>query len=49
MGGAVFLWFATTFDYLASDIFLKEVRVFSFTLTPSAGIHLGLLLARSRE
>jgi len=49
MGGAVFLWFATTFDYLTSDIFLKEVRVFSFTLTPSAGIHLGLLLARSRE
>ncbi len=49
MGGAVFLWFATTFDYLTSDIFLKEVRVFSFTLTPSAGIHLGLLLTRSRE
>lgn len=49
MGSAVFLWFATTFDYLTSDIFLKEVRVFSFTLTPSAGIHLGLLLARSRE
>ncbi len=49
MGGAVFLWFATTFDYLTSEIFLKEVRVFSFTLTPSAGIHLGLLLTRSRE
>jgi len=49
MGGAVFLWFATTFDYLTSDIFLKEVRVFSFTLTPSAGIHLGLLLTRSHE
>ncbi len=49
MGGAVFLWFATTFDYLASDVFLKEVRVFAFTLAPSAGIHLALLLTRSRE
>ncbi|MFQ5815927.1 MAG: ATP-binding protein [Candidatus Hydrothermarchaeaceae archaeon] len=49
MGSTVFLWFATTFDYMTTDIFLKDVRVFSFTLTPSAGIHLGLLLARGPD
>ncbi|MFQ5851604.1 MAG: ATP-binding protein [Candidatus Binatia bacterium] len=48
MVSLVFFWFATTFDFLTTNILPKEVRAFSFTLTPSAGIHLGLLLARGR-
>jgi signal transduction histidine kinase len=45
---AVFVWFATTFDFMASSVFPKEMRIFAFTLTPSAGIHLGLLLRHGR-
>lgn len=45
---AVFVWFATTFDFMTSSVLPKEMRIFGFTLTPSAGIHLGLLLKHGR-
>lgn len=48
MVSMVFVWFLTTIDFVTSAILPKELRIFAFTLTPSAGIHLGLLLATSR-
>lgn len=48
MVSAIFLWFTTTFDFMTTQVLPKEVRVFAFTLTPSAGIHLGLLLTKGR-
>lgn len=47
MVSAIFVWFTSTFDFLTDGIFPKELRIFAFTLTPSAGIHLGLLLTES--
>ena len=46
MVSAIFLWFTTTFDFTTAQLLPKEVRIFAFTITPSAGIHLGLLLTR---
>ena len=40
----VFVWFQTTFDFLTDGILPKEVRIFALALTPSAAIHLALLL-----
>lgn len=40
----VFVWFATTFDFMTTSILPREMRILAFTLTPSAGIHLGLAL-----
>lgn len=48
MVSAIFLWFTSTFDFLTGGILPKEVRVFAFTLTPTVGIHLGLLLGGFR-
>ncbi|MGH7817099.1 MAG: hypothetical protein ACREOR_06895, partial [Candidatus Binatia bacterium] len=41
---AVFVWFQTTFDYMTDGWLLKEIRILSLCLTPSAAIHLALLL-----
>ena len=41
---AVFLWFLSTFDFMTAGMLPKEVRLFGLTLTPSAAIHLALLL-----
>jgi signal transduction histidine kinase len=41
---AVFVWFETTFDFMTSGALPKEMRIFGLTLTPSAAIHLALLL-----
>lgn len=52
MVSAIFLWFTATFDFMTTQFLPKEVRIFAFTMTPSAGIHLGLLLtgrARMRK
>jgi len=46
MACTVFLWFATTFDFVTAAVLPKEIRVFAFTFTPSAGLHLGLLLTQ---
>jgi signal transduction histidine kinase len=40
----VFVWFATTFDFVTAGVLPREMRIYAFTLTPSAGLHLGLLL-----
>jgi len=48
MGLAVFVWFEVTFDFMTDGIMPKEFRLFGLTLTPSAGVHLALLL-RSRK
>ena len=40
----VFVWFATTFDFMTTSFIPREVRILAFTLTPSAGLHLGLVL-----
>jgi signal transduction histidine kinase len=40
----VFVWFQTTFDFLTSAALPKEIRIFALALTPSAAIHLALLL-----
>jgi len=40
----VFVWFQTTFDFMTEALLPKELRIFALTLTPSAGIHLALLL-----
>ncbi len=40
----VFVWFATTFDFMTASLLPREMRIFAFTLTPSAGVHLGLAL-----
>lgn len=44
----IFLWFATTYDFMTAQLLPKEIRVFAFALTPSAGIHTALLLAGGR-
>lgn len=41
---AVFVWFQTTFDFMTAAVLPKELRIFALALTPSAGIHLALLL-----
>jgi len=46
MVSTIFFWFGTTFDFMTTQVLPKEVRIFAFTLTPSAGIHLGLALTR---
>lgn len=40
----VFVWFQTTFDFMTEAMLPKELRIFALVLTPSAGIHLALLL-----
>jgi signal transduction histidine kinase len=46
MVSSIFFWFGTTFDFMTTQVVPKEVRILAFTLTPSAGIHLGLALTR---
>lgn len=46
MVSAIFIWFSSTFDFVTTQWLPKEARIFAFTLTPSAGIHLGFLLTR---
>src|ERR1044071_1133959 len=41
---AVFVWFQTTFDFMTEAMLPKELRIFALALTPSAAIHLALLL-----
>ena len=41
---AVFVWFETTFDFMTGGVLPKELRIFALTLTPSAAVHLALLL-----
>ena len=41
---AVFVWFETTFDFMTGGALPKELRIFALTLTPSAAVHLALLL-----
>ncbi len=41
---AVFLWFVSTFDFMTAGGLPKELRIFGLTLTPSAAIHLAMLL-----
>ena len=41
---AVFVWFQTTFDFMTAGALPKELRIFGLTLTPSAALHLALLL-----
>ena len=43
----VFVWFQTTFDFMTEAILPKELRIFALSLTPSAAIHLALLLSRT--
>jgi signal transduction histidine kinase len=40
----VFVWFQTTFDFMTDGVLPKEVRLLALGMTPSAAIHLGLLL-----
>jgi signal transduction histidine kinase len=42
----VFIWFQTTFDYMTDALLPKELRIFALTLTPSAAIHLALMLSK---
>jgi signal transduction histidine kinase len=42
----VFVWFQTTFDFMTEAVLPKELRIFAVTLTPSAAIHLALMLSR---
>ncbi len=44
---AVFVWFETTFDFMTEGWLPKEWRIFALCLTPSAAIHLALLLKAS--
>lgn len=48
MVSTIFFWFTTTFDFMTAQVLPKEVRIFAFALTPSAGIHLGMSLTRGR-
>jgi len=41
----VFVWFQSTFDFVTESFLPKELRIFALSLTPSAGIHLALLLS----
>ena len=43
----VFVWFQTTFDFMTEAVLPKELRIFAVTLTPSAAIHLALMLSRA--
>jgi signal transduction histidine kinase len=43
----VFLWFETTFDFVTEGSLPKEIRIFALCLTPSAAIHLALMLRQS--
>lgn len=43
---AVFVWFQTTFDFMTDGWLPKELRIFALCLTPSAAIHLALMLSR---
>ena len=49
MTSAIFVWFATTFDFMTTQILPIEIRVLAMTLTPSLGIHLALLLTQRKE
>jgi signal transduction histidine kinase len=40
----VFIWFQATFDFMTDNALPKELRIFALCLTPSAAIHLALLL-----
>jgi signal transduction histidine kinase len=40
----VFVWFQTTFDFMTDGALPKEIRILALGLTPSAAIHLALLL-----
>jgi signal transduction histidine kinase len=40
----VFVWFQSTFDFMSDGALPKEIRIFALALTPSAAIHLALLL-----
>ena len=40
----VFIWFQTTFDFMTEAMLPKELRIFALALTPSAAIHLALML-----
>lgn len=42
----VFVWFQTTFDFMTEAQLPKELRIFALSLTPSAAIHLALMLSR---
>src|SRR5262245_17335825 len=42
----VFVWFQTTFDFMTEAQLPKELRIFALSLTPSAAVHLALLLSR---
>ncbi|MBM4297061.1 MAG: hypothetical protein FJ143_04910, partial [Deltaproteobacteria bacterium] len=44
---AVFIWFETTFDFMTEGRLAKEIRIFALGLTPSAAIHLALLLRQA--
>ncbi len=46
MVSAVFVWFATTFDFMTTHFLPNEVRALAFAFTPSAGIHLGLSFSK---
>jgi signal transduction histidine kinase len=39
-----FVWFQTTFDFMTEGMLPKEWRLYTLALTPSAGIHLALML-----
>jgi signal transduction histidine kinase len=45
---AVFVWFESTFDFMTDGVVAKEMRIFGMILTPSAGIHLALLLKQGQ-
>jgi signal transduction histidine kinase len=40
----VFVWFQTTFDFMTEGLLPKEIRLLALSLTPSAAIHLALML-----
>ena len=46
---AVFVWFQTTFDFMTEAMLPKELRIFALALTPSAAIHLALMLRSDRR
>ena len=41
---AVFVWFEATFDFMTAGVLPKELRIFALTFTPSAAVHVALLL-----
>src|SRR5204863_5237943 len=49
MGLAVFVWFEVTFDFMTLGLVPKEFRLFALTATPSAGVHLALLLRAGKS